>query len=395
MPDRQRQSSTGRVLLGLRFADAARRYWIGVFPHVRRELSRLGERAGEIPDPVLRQLALDAQRKRGNLEGAGAFATFAPREERATVVRAAVAFQVAYDYLDVLAEQPQPDPVAGARALHEALLVALDPARRPERPDYYGSYPHREDGGYLAELVEECRAALLALPSYLSVAGAARRAAERIAEFQSLNLSEAQGEHDALARWAQTEIAPGAAELAWWEAAAAGGSPLCAYALIAAAAEPAVQPAHVEAIERAYHPWIGALHSLLDHLVDREQDAAAGERNLIDYYSSPEEAAARMRALAVRAHDAAQALPRGSRHAIILAGMSAFYLSAPEAASPGARPIAQAVRASIGGLATPALLVFKGRRFVVDAAAHSGSFANRRGTIPEGKQAPIPARARL
>jgi tetraprenyl-beta-curcumene synthase len=373
--------------LGAAFAGAARRYWITVFPQVRRELCHWHERAGKIPDPILRRIALDAQRKRGNIEGAAAFAAFAPRSTRAALVRALVSFQAAYDYLDVLAEQPQADPVAGARGLHEALLHALGQAStgsvevgaaarieteggagtegRAEtgsgQPDYYTGYPQREDGGYLVELVSACRMALSTLPSYASAAAAARGAAERIVEFQSLNLSRPQGEHDALARWARTATAPGL-RLRWWETAAAGGSPLQVYALIAAAAEPELPEEDVRAIEDAYFPWIGALHSLLDHFVDRTEDAASAQRNLIDYYRGTEEAAGRMLELATQAARAARALPRGHRHAVILTGMAGYYLSHTEAAAPAAQPIARNVSAAIGPLLAPTLLVFRGRR---------------------------------
>jgi tetraprenyl-beta-curcumene synthase len=355
-----------RLALAGAFSTAARRYWLSVFPQVRHELRHWRERAGEIPDPILRRLALDAQRKRGNVEGAAAFAAFTPRGNRAALVRAAVSFQAAYDYLDVLAEQPQPDPVAGARELHEALLHALDPALGTGspaggQPDYYASYPQRQDGGYLAGLVDTCRTALATLPSYAAVAAAAQRAAERIVEFQSLNLSETQGDHEAFERWARTETPPGT-DLRWWETAAAGGSSLGVHALIAAAAELDLQPEEVQAIERAYFPWIGGLHSLLDHLVDRAQDLAASQRNLMDYYASPQEAAMRMRTFAERAASSARALPRGRQHTIILAGMAGYYLSDPEAAAVGAREIARGVRNEVGGLLTPALWVFKGRQ---------------------------------
>jgi hypothetical protein len=130
----------------------------------------------------------------------------------------------------------------------------------------------------------------------------------------------------------------------------------------------ALQAGEVEAIEHAYFPWIGGLHSLLDHLVDREQDAAVGERNLIDYYSSPQEAAVRMRTLAEQAAEAARALPRGRQHAIVLAGMAGYYLSDPEASAPEARPIARGVRHAIGGLMGPTLVVFKARRVAGELA---------------------------
>ena len=363
----QRALSLGdRLALAGTFSAAARRYWLGVFPHVRREVSRWRERAAEIPDPVLRSLALQAQGKQGNVEGAAAFAAFAPRAERAALVRAVVAFQAAFDYLDVLAEQPQDDPVAGARSLHEALVLALawagtEGGAGAESPDYYAQYPQREDNGYLAELVDTCATALATLPCYPSVAAAARRAAERIVEFQTCNLSKSQGDHDAFELWARAQT-PAGTDLRWWETAGGGGSPLCVYALIAAAADPAVAPGDVEAIEAAYFPWIGGLHSLLDHLVDRSYDAALGQRSLIDYYASPQEAAVRMQALAERAMRAAQALPQGRRHAIVLTGMAGFYLSDREASGPEAQPIARGVREAVGGMVAPAMVVFKARK---------------------------------
>jgi tetraprenyl-beta-curcumene synthase len=379
-----------RLALAGAFSGAARRYWLTIFPHVRRELTHWRERAVEIPDPVLRRLALHALGKRGNVEGAAAFAAFAPRPERAALVRAVVAFQLAFDYLDVLAEQPQGNPVAGARALHQALLDALDPAlgtdtlaagtESPGRmgtgsPDYYARYPQCEDNGYLAELVDTCRTALATLPSYAAVRPAARRAAKRIVEFQTCNLSKSQGDHDAFEQWARTETPPGN-ELEWWEVAGGGGSPLCVYALIAAAVDPAVQARDVEAIEDAYFPWIGGLHSLLDHLVDHSQDAAAGQRSLIDYYSSPQEAAARMQALAQRAASSARALAQGHRQTIILAGMAGYYLSNREASVGEAREIAREVRGAVGGLVTPAMVVFRVRGVLGRLAGVRGSRAS-------------------
>ncbi len=362
-----------RLKLTATFAGAARRYWVNVFPILRRERTRWQERAAEIPDPLLRTLALQAEGDGGNVEGAAAFAAFVPRANRTAVVRALVAYQSGYNYLDRLAEQPSPEPVAGARGLHQALLDALELTGTEgcvgtegwvgtQSSDYYADYPQREDGGYLAALVRECRTALATLPSYAAVAPAARTATERIVEFQSLNLSLAQGEHDAFARWAAGETPP-AIDLQWWETAAAGGSSLGVYALIAAAADPNLDPREIAAIERAYFPWIGALHSLLDHLVDRAQDAASGERSLIDYYPSPAHAAARMQTLAERAASAAGGLPRARAHTVVLAGMTANYLSDPGAAMPAAAPIARRVRGAIGGLVGPALLVFNARRF--------------------------------
>ena len=192
------------------FADAARRYWVNVFPTVRRERTRWRQRAAEIPDPLLRTLALQAEGDAGNVEGAAAFAAFVPRAHRTAVMRALVAYQSAYDYLDRLAEQPSADPVAGARGLHRALLDALEltgteGARAPRGG--WGlnprtttpTIPSARTAATSPRSCGTCRSALATLPSYAAVAPAARTATERIVEFQSLNLSVAQGEHDAFA----------------------------------------------------------------------------------------------------------------------------------------------------------------------------------------------------
>ena len=161
--DRERVTSGDRVALGWAFAAAATSYWLSVFPVVRREIARLRERASAIPDPVLRELALQALEKRGNMEGAAAFATLVPRPRRRAVVRALVAFQAAYNYVDMLAEQPCEDLVANGRRLHEALSVAVASgaqAAGTQPVDYYEHHPQCEDGGYLDEMVQRCREVL-------------------------------------------------------------------------------------------------------------------------------------------------------------------------------------------------------------------------------------------
>ena len=185
-----------RVAQAAVFTRAAVRYWLVVFPRACVELRRWRRRAALIPSPALRQAALAALEERGNIEGAAAFAAFVPRRRRGGVVRALVAFHVAYNHVDALAELPSDDPVGNARDLHEALLVALDPdmAHRDARR----LHPRYEDGGYLAEVVDACRTALGGLPAYAAVAAQARGAAARIVAFQSLSL----GGREELKRWA-------------------------------------------------------------------------------------------------------------------------------------------------------------------------------------------------
>jgi tetraprenyl-beta-curcumene synthase len=331
-----------------------------VFPRVCREVGQWRCRAGAIPDPVLRQSALEnLQAERMNLDGAAAFAAFAPAARRPIVVRAQVAFQAAYDYVDTLAEQDNPNPVRNGDRLHRALLAAVDST--PQRIDYYAHHAHRDDGDYLESLVEACRAALKLLPSFPSVAAPVRRAAARIAAYQSLNQSECRGGHAELERWAHEHKLPDS-DLQWWEIAASAGSSLGIFVLIAAAAEQAVRTEDAIAIEAAYFPWIGSLHTLLDSLVDKCEDAAVGQCSLLDYYASSQDAATGLARLAVESLRQATALPNGCRHSLVLAGMASHYLSAREATLPEALPATRSVLGAIGSLAAPAMLVMGVRR---------------------------------
>jgi tetraprenyl-beta-curcumene synthase len=354
-----RSTAGGTAALAGAFASAAGRYWLGVFPRVCIERRRCEARAREIPDPLLRSVVVDALRKWGNIEGAAAFAAFVPGRRRGDAVRAMACFQAAYNYVDTLSELPVGDPSGNGRLLHQALLVALDPSA--EHLDYYALHHLSEDGGYLSETIDSCRAALARLPSWPAVAPAARRAVERIVAFQSCNTGELSGDYAALERWGRAHT-PRGTDLRWWETAAAGGSSMGVYALIAAAARPNVDPADTAAVEAAYFPWIGALHSLLDTFIDAAEDRATGQRSLVGCYASPEEAAARMALLAERATAAAHALRGGRSHALILAAMAAFYLSTPEARTPLAAPVGAAVLSAMGGAAAPAMAVFRLRR---------------------------------
>jgi tetraprenyl-beta-curcumene synthase len=341
------------------------RYWLDVFPTVRREVTRWERRAIQIPDPSLRGLALEAlSAERGNLEGAAAFAAFLPRRHRAAVVRALVAFQAAYDYADALSEQPNPHPASNAHRLHGALLAALSRGQRPY--DYYDRLSRTDDGGYLGALIEHCATSLQSLPSYSIIAGLAQAAARRMVLYQSFNLAESQGGRRALERWASAQTH--AADLHWWEAAAAAGSSLVVFALIAAAASPNLEGRHARALAYAYFPWIGALHILLDSLVDRAEDAESGYRSFLDYYGSPEKAAHRLHAIATRSARLAAKLPYGEQHSLILTAMVSFYLSATCRDCPYARMARPLLVSAMGTLATPMMLVMVARR----SATHLG-----------------------
>lgn len=306
---------------------------------------------------MLRRLALITQTgERGNYEGAAAYAILVPRAYRARVIRAVVAFQTTYDFVDTLAEQPSHNPVANGRQLHLALLRALDPGS--EHPDYYAHSMRGPDNGYIRALVQTCRTALLSLPSYTTVVQPVLHAASTIVAYQSLNHEESAGGPRALAQWGAT-VTPPDSGLRWWEAAAGGASSMTVFALIAAAAKPGLSAAETAATQAAYAPWISALHVLLDSLVDRAKDLEHGHHNLINHYGSPAEAANRLRWIAARAVQGAESLSDGARHALIVAAMTSFYLSTPAAsASSTAQPLLE----TMGALAKPTMAVLRTRR---------------------------------
>lgn len=358
-----------RYARALAFARAARTYWLGIWPSLTLEVRRWREQAARIPDESLRALALGSLAdKRGNLEGSVAFATLSTPAWRRESSHAMAAFEALFDYLDCLCEQPNPDPIANGIRINQALLLAVRPGT--QHADYYALHTSRDDGGYLAMLLDRCRTTLERLPSYPSVGAALERAAQRIATYQSLNHGDATGSHDTFVRWATSKAARHEQEhgefLYWWEIGSSYGSSLGIFALIAAATRPEVSGLEVTAIERAYFPWIGAANSLLDSLVDQDEDAEPGQHRLLDYYASPEQVVERLYLISREAAHRASALPPRHGHTLILAAMIGFYLSHLETDDPGLRAIHEAVLSSVEDFGAPALAVMRSRR----AAAH-------------------------
>jgi len=344
-----------RLRTGGAFAWALPYYWIALFPYARRELRRWERRARQIADPALRRHALRKLAGEGlTAEGAAAFAILAPVRSCRHVVRACVAYEVIYDYVDALGEQPAEDVLA----LNRLLYRALDAALTPGAPDSGWRDRRPGDGGYLEALVAGCRDALRGLPAHACVEAALHRLALRAGEAQSLHhaASDDAG-RCALAQWAQRQQ-PAGCDLQWWELAAAAGSPLGVYALVALAASADIGTAEACAVEHAYFPWIAALSWLLESLVDRDEDAGGEAHSYVAHYGSPQSAARRIATIAAYAAADARRLPQSARHTLLLAGMASMYLS-----DAGARSCAaEAIRDAIGWPVAPLLWVLRLRR---------------------------------
>jgi tetraprenyl-beta-curcumene synthase len=346
-----------RAELAQGFTPAAIRYWVSVYPNVRREARHWQRRARVIAAPSLRAPALEnVNDERANLEGAAAFSAFVQREFRRRVLRAQVAFQAAYDFSDTLAEQPNARPIRNARQLHLCLLDAV--RQCGEYHNYFVYRDEANDCGYLAALVEAVRGSLIELPAFREVSESIWVSTVRIVGYQTLI-----GSHEHLSLWAST-VTSREAKSMWWETAAACGSSMAVFALMSRAAGSSLEPKEATGIERAYFPWIGAVHTLLDSLVDRDEDLASGRQSLVDYYSSEEAARERLVFLVAQARRRADALPGGRGHALILAAMASSYISSMTAALVETQITRVRLTESIGEFASPTLTVFKFRHLV-------------------------------
>jgi tetraprenyl-beta-curcumene synthase len=351
----------------LAFVTVAARYLVVVLPEVRRERRRWRACVETIPSDALRATASASLGKRGNIEGAALFAVLAKRAHRRDAMRSLVAFQAAYNYLDALSELPSSEPRANARQLHRALLGAVQPDA--VQPDYYAHHPDGRDGGYLAALVDACRDGLSRLPSYEALAPVIATAAARIAEFQALNLSEANGGQAELELWAAT--LPGSAcALGWWERAAAAGSSLALLALVATCAHADVEASVAEQIDCAYFPAIGALHSLLDSVVDRDEDREKGQRSLLEHYGSPLHESVCLATLASEARQACESLPAPHAHRVIVTAMCSYYLSAPQCRGEREHATRVHLTEALGSMLDLAIVMFTTRRLLARLAGN-------------------------
>jgi len=333
-------------------------YWLTIYPRARREIHRCRRRAHEIPDPTLRAAALDKlTRERLNPEAAAFFAVLAPCRRRGRLVRLMVDFQIAYDYLDAINEQPTSASLRNGLLLHRALTDAVRACT--SGTDYYGHHPQIDDGGYLSGLVEDCQSVMAALPSTAVLEPVLVRAAERCGQAQSRNHALVVEGDRQLHSWAAGQ-APVAGYL-WWELAAGGISCLAIHALFAAAARGTTR-AEAERIDAAYFPPVCAISALLDSLIDYSHDAAGINHSFVAHYATCSQAAQRFAAITAEAHALLGMLKNRARHMVILAGIASFYLSAPEARSDYAAPVASRTLERLGAASAPMLAVMRLKR---------------------------------
>jgi hypothetical protein len=346
---------------GLALGVANARYWPSVWPLVRAELRRWESRARAIEDHELRALALSKLHAEAfNAEVAATLATLAPSALRKHAVAAIVALELLFDYLDGLTENLSGEPLRDAGCLFDAFTDALEPNVETAQ-DYYRHRGNGGDGGYLDALSSAVRAAIAGLPGAGAIQESARRSAARCAQAQVRIHAEPRLGVGQLKEWAERE-AQGSG-LAWRElAAGAASSVLAVHALIAAAADARTTRERAAEIEAAYLS-ICVLITVLDSLVDYDEDMRAGEPGFIRFYDDHEPLADTLASVAQRAVAQAARLGEGAHHVMTLAGVVAYYTSAPGARGEVARPVALRLQHELAPLIHPTLAVMRAWRF--------------------------------
>ncbi len=349
------------IRAGVALLVANLRYWRYVAPQVRRELAHWSGRAALIGDRHLRELAIEKLRaEHFNAEVAATLATLVPEKHRSLTVKAIVAFEVLYDYLDGLTEQPTTDdPLESGRLLYRAFTSVFD----SNSLDASVSEPVlSDDGGYLDELSATVSEAIASLPCSWVVERAGSRAAERCAIGQIRVHAAGQVGVGQLERWAQANAETDGA-MQWREyIAGAVASVLAVHALIAAGADESITAEQAEAMDSAYL-MISAMSTMLDSLVDYERDVVSDDPWLVRLYGGDVQTLGdRLVEVAKDAVAHTRRLPHDAHHTMTLMGVVAYYTSAAEAHSELARPVVARLHRELRPMILPTLVVMRAWR---------------------------------
>jgi tetraprenyl-beta-curcumene synthase len=340
-------------------ARANLRFWPTVAPSVGRELARWKGPAREIPDAAMRELALHKLGSESfNAEVAATLATLTPRPMRAQTVRAIVAMEVLFDYLDGRTELPTEDPLTEGERLFTPFTQAVRPAAGEQATTSIPADSTHTDERYIRSLSERVRENLRTLPAAASVGPVAYVAARRCAQAQTrIHAAGALGDERALEEWARAQALGSGLE--WREHLAGGASSVLAvHALIAIAGRPGTTREDAERVDAAYLAIAGVI-TMLDSLVDHSADSARGETGFIQLFRTRDELAECLRELTREALIRIRLAPYSAHHIMTFAGVVAYYTSHPGAQERHARPIVAMVRRELAPMIWPTLAVMR------------------------------------
>jgi len=301
-----------------------RKIYREVFPVVHHELDHWRERAKEIPNKELRTQALASiDTKTFHCEGGGILSILA-KENMIECVKFIVAYQTISDYLDNLCDRSNSLDPKDFAALHESMPDALTP--HAPLGDYYRFRTDKDDGGYLAELVQTCQQSLRKACNYHIVSSHLLELATYYCDLQIHKHVETKERVPRLENWfdAHRHSVP---EMEWYEFSACSGSTLGIFCLAAYSFQEEMTKEMTEKIKAGYFPYIQGLHILLDYLIDQEEDKAGGDLNFCFYYPHYQQMMDRFLHFVVKADEYAKKLPDYHFHCFIYKGLLGVYLS--------------------------------------------------------------------
>ncbi|MGN7470740.1 tetraprenyl-beta-curcumene synthase family protein [Brevibacillus sp. SAFN-007a] len=295
-----------------------------VQPVLEREFTAWYEKAQAIPNPELGKQAQDSMNsKKFHCQGGCVYAAqVIPYVE--TIVPLIVAYQTISDYLDNLCDRSTSLDPKDFRQLHYSMQDALTPGA-PLR-DYYRYREDKDDGGFLADLVQTCQRYAAQLPAYSKIQPQVLVFSCLYSDLQVYkHIAQHLREAELLAWW--EEHRERYDYLHWQEFAAVTGSTIGIFALFCLATEENVSEETIHTVSEAYFPWLCGLHILLDYLIDLEEDRLGGDLNFVSYYESEQVAAERLQFFIKQAKASVARLPNPAFHRMIVDGLVAFYLA--------------------------------------------------------------------
>ncbi len=305
-------------------------YLYRVFPMVDRELKYYADLAGKIPDRALSKLASDSiSLKRFHCLGGSIYSLY-PMADMEMMVDFIAAYQTISDYLDNLCDRAGIQEEAAFKGLHLAMNDALIPG--DIYSDYYKYYPYKNDGGYLKELIKECKETISRLPSYDVIKDKLVFLSGLYSDLQvykhlSLNIRE-----EKMRAWYGRYIV-NYPQITGWEFAASSGSTLGIFVLVAAAFKKNLTADEADRILNAYFPSICGLHILLDYYIDYYEDIDNNDLNFVGYYENMAGAAERINYFYRNSINNAKTLEYPFFHRMVADGLIALYFSDPKADS--------------------------------------------------------------
>lgn len=299
-------------------------YILHTLPRVKKELQRWRRWAASCPDPLLRTQALNSLHDKDFHCYGGAVFALDGNGQEAVLIELITAYQTICDYLDNLCDRADCLDGRAFRRLHAALLDALQPQQ--EKANYYEYYPYHNDGGYLDGLITVCRLCLTQLSGYEQVQADILELVGYYIELQVKKHIDWEVREYELVTWAEAQSV-NYEDLYWQEFAAASGSTLAVFALLALSSRGEINNEQVEAVKNTYYPWICGLHILLDYFIDQEEDRQGGDLNFTFYYDDEAVMLKRLKYFIRQSWERLSGLENPAFTRTVVEGLLAMYLS--------------------------------------------------------------------